>query len=187
MRHQLLITVCSVVLIASSANATQVMTGKVGTSAGAIVKQQQEVVAVPRALPVARDGEVIDSVGGGATEADLPVVQKSKDISYITGGIGAEEVAEMDAQEPNFNVRVLLSSTHGEYMSEVAIRFLDKNNAEVLRVDNVGPFFYVNLPAGAYTVEAASTSGAVEKKKIVALAKPPAAGKSSKVVILFNE
>lgn len=182
MRHQLLITVCSVVLIASSAAAAQVIAGKVGTSAGAIVKQQQNVTA-PRALPVARDGEVIDSVGGGATEADLPIVQKNKDISYITGGIGDEEMTEMNAQEPNFNARVLLVSTHGEYMSEVAIRFLDKNNAEVLRVDDAGPFFYVNLPNGTYTVEAASTSGAIQKAKLVVPAKNPTA----KTVIRFDE
>jgi hypothetical protein len=182
MHHKLLITVCSVALIASSANAAQGVAGKVGASAGAIVKQQQDV-SVPRALPVARDGEIIDSVGGGATEAVLPVVQKSKDISYITGGIGDEEMAEIDAQAHNFNARILLIAAQGEYMSEVAIRFLDKNNAEILRVDSVGPFFYVNLPNGTYTVEAASTSGAIQKAKLVV----PAKNQTAKTVIRFNE
>lgn len=183
MRHQLLITACSVVLIASSANADQAVAGRVGNSASAVVNQQQ-IISASKHLPVARDGEVIDSVGGGATEAVLPSVQKSKGISYITGGIGDEEMDVINSQEQNFNVRVLLISTHGEYMSEVAIRFLDKNNAEVLRVDSVGPFFYVNLPAGTYTAEAASSTGTIQKAKVVAREKPPASGK---VVIRFNE
>lgn len=137
-----------------------------------------------RKLPIARDGEIIDSVGGGATEAVLPVVERNDGISYITGGIGDEEMGEMAAQEPNFNVRILISSTSGEYMGENAIRFLDKSGAEVLRVEEVGPFFYANLPAGKYTVEVASPKGTIKTAKVTAREKAPASGK---IVIRFNE
>lgn len=178
MCRSLLTALCFVASIASHANAASNM------QAPKVPAQNMNTAPVALALPVARDGEVIDSVGGGAIEAILPVVKKDNGISYITGGIGDEETAEMKAQEPNFNVRILISSVAGEYMSEVAIRFLNKENAEVLRVNSVGPFFYVNLPAGTYVVEAASPSGTIQKAKIVAPATPPVAGK---VVIRFNE
>lgn len=179
MRNQLLTTVCLVVLVASSsAGAAQVTVGKASEAAA------QDMGAAPRELPVARNGEIIDSVGGGAIEAILPVVQKNDGISYITGGVGDEEMAEIIAQEPNFNVHVLLSSDQGEYMGDVAVRFLDKKNVEVLRVMGAGPFVYANLPSGSYTVEAASNSGVIQSKKINVSAKPSA---SRKTVIIFKE
>lgn len=137
-----------------------------------------------RRLPIARDGEVIDSVGGGATEAVLPVVERNDGISYITGGIGDEEMGEMASQEQNFNVRILIGSTHGEYMGENAIRFLDKQGVEVLRVEEVGPLFYANLPVGTYTAEVASPKGTIKTAKVIAREKAPASGK---IVIRFNE
>lgn len=189
MRYQLLITVCSVAFITFSANANEmenqdVNAGQVDNS-GAMVEQPQGMMTAPtpRGLPVARDGEVIDSIGGGATEAVLPVAQTANGVSYITGGVGDEELAAIKAEEHNYNVHVLLSSTGGEYMSEATIRFLDSSNAEILRVDDVGPFFYTTLPAGTYRVEAASNSGVVQSKKLVVSDKKP----SGKTVILFNE
>lgn len=130
-------------------------------------------------LPVARDGEIIDSTGSGAIEPLLPVVQTSDGISYITGGIGDEELGELKAQEHNFNVRLLISTASGEYMSDISLRFLDKRNAEIFKVDGVGPYFYANLPAGSYTVEATSAKGAVQKVRVVAPAKPSASGRIS--------
>ncbi len=145
---------------------------------------QQMIQPAPRPLPIARDGEIIDSVGGGATEAVLPIVETENGATYITGGIGDEEMDEMKAQEPNFNVRVLIVASSGEYMGENAIRFINQQNAEVLRVKDVGPFFYTNLPAGHYLVEVASPSGMIKSAKIVVKEKATASGKT---VIRFNE
>ncbi len=183
MRYTLFTSLCSVCfisLIAANANAAQPQV----TASKQMDAAMQMVEPAPRPLPVARDGEIIDSVGGGATEAVLPVVEKNDGISYITGGIGDEEKAEMQAQEPNFNVRILITSVGGEYMGENIIRFLNQKNVEILRVEDVGPFFYVNLPAGTYRVEVASPKGTVQGAKVIAREKAPATGK---IVIRFNE
>lgn len=178
MRNQLFVTTCLSLLIASSVSLAQVTVGKASEAA------TQDVESMPKRLPLARDGEVIDSVGGGAIEPVLPVVQKNDGISYITGGVGDEELAELIAQESNFNSRILLSSSYGEYLSDVAVRFLDKKNVEVLRVMGAGPFLYVNLPPGSYKVEAASSSGEIQSKKINVSAKPSSTGKT---VIIFKD
>ncbi len=184
MRNQLLLAVlCSTALITSTASFAQDATEQKKE-----LPQQASanVLVAPAAkkLPVARNGEIIDSVGSGATEAILPGVQTSNGISYITGGVGDEELAEMNAQAGNFNVRILIAARSGEYMSEVGIRITDKQNAEVLKVDSAGPLFYASLPAGTYTVEAATESGVTQKATITAPAKIPAAGK---IVIRFND
>jgi hypothetical protein len=181
MRYSLLATICTVTFLAASAsNAQGISNLQVPDTATAKALTMPET---PTRLPVARNGEVIDSVGSGATEAVLPGVQSIGGISYITGGVGDEELAEMKAQEPNFNVRVLIAASTGEFMSDVALRVLDSKNNPIFKLDNAGPLFYVNLPAGSYTIEAANESGVVKTQKLTAPAKPSASG--NRIVIRF--
>lgn len=194
MRNHVFISLFFSVLSISVANAadnasdqSQESSAKVGDVLSASSTPSTPTLTLPeepRKLPVARDGEVIDSVGGGATEAILTTVQNVDGISYITGGVGDEELAEMKAQAANYNVRILITSAGGEYMGNVAVRFLDKDKKEIFRSDNnAGPLFYVNLPAGTYMVEVATESGALQSKKITAPAKPTSGGN---VVVRFE-
>jgi len=123
-------------------------------------------------LPVARDGEVIDSVGSGAIDPVLAVVETEGGISYITGGVGDEELAAIKEQEANFNTRLLIRAKNGEYMGGVDVRFFDSNNVEILHVENSGPYLYANLPLGVYNVELKSVKNELRKAKIKVLAKP---------------
>lgn len=191
MRNKLLISICSTAFIAFSAYAAD-MNGDDGVMkappAQSVVPAQggndaAMVAPVARRLPVARDGEIIDSVGSGATDPVLTSVQTSDGISYITGGIGDEELAALKAQEDNYNAHLLLATVSGEYMGDVALSFTDKGGNEVLKVDSAGPLFYVNLPAGVYNIEATSRSGAVQKAKLTVSAK----ASKGKVVIRFKE
>lgn len=186
MRYQLFITVCSVAFISLSASAYDAspddgVLGQIDNSAGTVIEHPKNLAA-PRSLPVARDGEIIDSVGGGATEAVLPVVQTANRVSYITGGIGDEELAEINAQESNFNARIVMIATNGEYMSEIAVRILSKDG-ELVRLEDVGPYLYANLPDGSYTVEAVSSSGGMKSAKFTVPARKP----KVKTVIRFDE
>lgn len=123
-------------------------------------------------LPIARDGEVIDSVGSGAIDPVLTTIEEDAGVSYITGGIGDEEILYLKGQEDNFNTRILIRAKNGEYMSEVDARFFDRKNNEVLHVESAGPYLYANLPVGTYNVELKSAKGEIRKAKIKVLAKP---------------
>lgn len=189
MRNKLLISICSTAFIAFSAHAAD-MNGDDGVlrtpaQPPMSAPNNSGMMAAPATgrLPVARDGEIIDSVGSGATDPVLTSVQTSDGISYLTGGVGDEELAVLKAQEDNYNAHLLLTSMNGEYMGDVALSFTDKGGNEVLKVDSAGPLFYVNLPAGTYNVEATSNSGLTQKAKLTA------GGKASKgkVVIRFKE
>ena len=136
------------------------------------------------ALPISSDGEVIDSVGGGATEAILPTVETVGGISYITGGVGDEELAYLKSQEPNFNVRVLIKAKSGDYLSELAVRILDSKKAEILRVESAGPFLYTKLPAGAYSIETKSVNGVVKTSKFTV---PSKGNREVQIVYLDKE
>lgn len=181
MRYQLFITVCSMAFISAPASAYDI---SYNDNPSGTVLEQPRNLAAPRNLPVARDGEIIDSVGSGATEAEMPITQKSPDgIVYITGGIGDEERDELKALESSYNTRVVLIAAQGEFMSELALRILDQSGKEVLRLENAGPILLANLPNGSYTVEAAASSGAVKSAKFTVPAKNPAV----KTVLRFDE
>lgn len=181
MRYSLLFTMLPVYFIANVANAQALFVPK--SIPASVEKANNVATPAPSRLPVARDGEIIDSVGSGAIDAVLTVEQTENGISYITGGIGDEELAELNAQEKNYNTRILLKATNGEFMGDVALRVLDKKNNVILSVDAAGPYFFTNLPAGSYIVEAKSSKGTVKTAKITPSSKPSV----GKVHIIFNE
>lgn len=145
---------------------------------------QTETPTSTTPLPVARDGEVIDSVGGGAIEAILPTVETIGGISYITGGVGDEELAYLKAQEQNFNVKVLIKAKSGDYLSEITVRVLDSKKIEVLRVESAGPFLYTKLPVGAYSIETKSVNGVVKTAKFTV---PSKGNREVQIVYLDKE
>lgn len=91
--------------------------------------------------------------GGDAIPA-LPLeVMKSGTISYINGGIGDEELAQFKQQSAQYNLHLMLSATNGDYVSNIHVRVLDSAGAPLLDVPESGPYLYVALPAGSYTLE----------------------------------
>ena len=107
----------------------------------------------------------IDSVGEGAIPA-LPLdVQTSNGVTYINGGVGDEEVAELKAKAKEFNLQVLLNAPKGEFISGVTLNILDSTGAQLVSISDAGPYVYARLPAGTYTLEATDVGNAVKKIK----------------------
>jgi hypothetical protein len=109
----------------------------------------------------------LTQLGNGAIPA-LPLeIQNAGGITYLTGGIGDEEEAELKAKDHDFNTHILFTAPGGEYISDVMVRVLDaKDSHELLSTDNAGPYFFANLPAGNYTVEATAKEGGIKKLKL---------------------
>jgi len=73
--------------------------------------------------------------------------------AYISGGIGEEERAQLEASKDYFNLRLVFAARRsGEYLSAVRVRVADENGAALLEDDSEGPFFYVRLAPGSYVV-----------------------------------
>lgn len=129
-----------------------------------------------------RHGDMIDSGGSGAIPA-LPLsVMEQGGVKYLTGGIGDEEKDQLRSMAGDFNVRVLLTSTNGEFISEAIVRVLDAGNTAVVTAQNAGPYFYVNLPPGSYKIEITSKQGGIKTISV----KAPAKG-SSQQQVRFSE
>jgi len=123
------------------------------------------------ALPVSHSGEVIDSVGSNAIPS-LPLEAiTANNITYLSGGIGDEEEAQLASEEHNYNLRLLITGQSGEYLSEVSLVLKDAKGNQLMSIDDAGPMVYIKLPAGAYQADLNGPTGA----KPVAL-KVPATG-----------
>ncbi len=126
--------------------------------------------ANPSGLPVARNGEVINSIGSGAISA-LPLMMITENgIGYISGGIGDEENDQLNTQAGNFNVQLLITGMSGEFASNVMLTVKDAKGATLVTIPDAGPKVYLNAPAGSYTVET-SNGGSSKSLKINAPAK----------------
>jgi len=94
----------------------------------------------------------------------LPLeVMSGNGVSYINGGIGDEEVAELKAKASEFNLHVLLTAPQGEYLSDAQLRLLDVNGTVLVSVNNAGPYFYAHLQPGNYTIETSTPDVSVVK------------------------
>lgn len=130
---------------------------------------------------VGNKGAMINSEGGGAIPT-LPLQPYiSNGIQYVSGGIGDEEMAQLKSVEQDYNVHVMLSSKDGAYVAKVSLRMLNAQGQEVLLVNNAGPFVYIKLPAGGYTLEA-TRNGETRKANV----KVPASG-AAKPHFTFQE
>jgi hypothetical protein len=78
--------------------------------------------------------------------------QTQGDVSFISGGVGAEEQAELQAVQADYNVSLLFSEKGGEYLSDVNVRITDGKGNVVLETLANGPKLFAKLHAGHYNI-----------------------------------
>ncbi len=86
---------------------------------------------------------------------DIPLVEPrvENDVPYITGGVGIEERDAMrEALAGDYNLKIVLATKSGPYLSNIPVRIMDAAGNVMMETDNNGPWIYVNLPSGKYTV-----------------------------------
>ena len=93
--------------------------------------------------------------GAALAAGDLPPLQTSGGVSYVTGGVGLDESAAIKAAERDFNLSLLFAQNkRGEYLSDIKVSIADKAGKIVLKVVSDGPMLLARLPAGVYKVSA---------------------------------
>lgn len=109
----------------------------------------------------------------------LSTQQTPEGVSYISGGIGVDEVNELQQHKDEFNLYLLFSEgERGTAAVGVDIEIYNAKQELVFTLKNAGPRVYVNLPAGEYKVNGvfnSQTQGATFAIN----------GKQSKKVVLY--
>jgi hypothetical protein len=126
----------------------------------------------------ARDGEIIESVGGDAIPALPLTVMSNGTMKYVTGGVGQEELAQLKSLEKDFNIQMLIATKQGGFLSDATVRVVDTKDTVLFTVQNAGPYFYLYLPPADYILEVTASDGNMRSIKV----KAPASGISKPVV-----
>ena len=93
---------------------------------------------------------------------------RAADVPYISGGVGADSREELQARESEYNLKIVVAATSGDYLADVKIVIEAARNERVLDATMEGPILMAKLTPGTYTVIA--TSDAQTQTKTVTIA-----------------
>jgi hypothetical protein len=130
------------------------------------------LLAIPaHAMP---QGQSAPLSASGQADADYSYqenpVKEQNGIRYASGGVGEEELAQLKAHEAEFNLKLLNTGKRGEFVGTYALRIANARGEEVFTGTGEGPLFYLNLPAGRYTVSE-SMEGNTDQTQTVTVGK----------------
>lgn len=88
------------------------------------------------------------------TPAGATTPSASAEYPVLSGGVGLEERQAMEAQAGNFNLKLAFAAPSGEYFDNVGVMIARTNGGKVYEGTSDGPWFFIKLPPGRYTVAA---------------------------------
>lgn len=83
----------------------------------------------------------------------MPEVRDHDGVAYVSGGVGLDERAQLEALGTEFNLKLTFALTTRSFLSDVPVRILDGTGRIVLEATADGPLFFARLAPGTYTVE----------------------------------
>ena len=109
----------------------------------------------------------------GSASALMPTqAQNESGVTYITGGI-AEEAEMMRRVAKNYTLEMAFVQKlkqQEEFISEVTVKLINAKKDVVLDTITKGPYVYVNVPSGRYTI-VAEFNGVEKHQQVVVNAK----------------
>lgn len=86
-------------------------------------------------------------------------------VAYASGGVSEESRDNLNAIAGDFNLKVVMATKTGEYLSDVDVVITDDRGRPMVSAVSDGPWFFARLPSGRYTVSA-SSNGAMQRKSV---------------------
>lgn len=98
-------------------------------------------------------------LAGGMTPATaidaVPLPEASyQGVPYLSGGIGQDEVAQLEARAKDFDLKLVFAEKSGAYLADVDVVVLAGKDKTVLAIKAAGPIVLAKLPPGRYRLEA---------------------------------
>ena len=154
-----------VLVLALSATAAQ---AQPLPSANMLIGGSDPAPSAPVVPPVAAPTQAPASIPSSAMAPVTPAVSEDNwgaipalplqiyavgDVRFINGGIGDEELEQLKSTSSNYSLHLQIIGTGGEYVSDLAVRIVDAKGAQLLALNDAGPYLYVTLKPGQYTLE----------------------------------
>jgi hypothetical protein len=102
-----------------------------------------------------------------ADESNPPQPKMQNGITYLTGGIGQDQVQAMRAEaREGYNLQLVFATqTSGEYVANVKVTISDAKGETLIDAVSDGPGFYAKLPVGHYKISA-ENRGTLQNRSI---------------------
>jgi hypothetical protein len=99
----------------------------------------------------------------------MPLVDAGNGISYVTGGIGLDQQAEMKEVRGFCNLRLTFAlKGSGKYLADIRLHVRAPDGKALLDVEAVGPLFHAHVPPGKYVIIAERRNGTQTKSAVAA-------------------
>jgi hypothetical protein len=109
---------------------------------------------------------LLAAVAAASTALAVQAAAPQGEAPYVSGGIGEQEVRQIESQEGAFNVRMVFSEgPKNDYVANVTLRIADNQGHTVLALDDAGPLTNVRLPPGRYSVS--TRYGSQERRHVI--------------------
>ena len=89
------------------------------------------------------------------------------DVSYISGGVGADERSEFTAKERDYNLKVVAAENSGDFLANIQVVIESAKKGRVLEAKMDGPILLAKLAPGTYTIKATFDDRTLVKSVIV--------------------
>ena len=88
----------------------------------------------------------------------------SNGVPYLSGGIGDEELEEIDRARSSYNTRLVLSEASGSYVSNVTLTVATVLGEPIVSLSSAGPLVLLQLPPGSYLITSRYDGRTVQKR-----------------------
>ena len=95
----------------------------------------------------------------------IGILEARADVPYISGGVGTDAREEILAKESEYNLKIVVAATSGDFLADVKIVIDSARNERVLDATMEGPILLARLTPGPYSVKATS-DGQTQTKSV---------------------
>jgi hypothetical protein len=78
----------------------------------------------------------------------------SQGFPYLFGGVSSNEREAMEERAKRYNVKLIFAEKRGAFISGVTVAITSAKGADIASLNTEGPWFYIQLPPGDYSVKA---------------------------------
>ena len=93
------------------------------------------------------------ALGASSSFAQSPAPEAG-DYPVLSGGVGLDERQSMEAAARDYNLKLAFAAPNGEYFDNVQVAIASTRGKKVYDGASEGPWFFIKLPPGRYTVAA---------------------------------
>ena len=105
---------------------------------------------------LAADVDVIPAYEEGSVQR----LDGAGSVRYLSGGVGSEAREGLARAGKAFPLKVVLAtSPGGRYLALAGLTVLDEQGKAVVKLEGLGPWIYLDLPAGSYRLEGLRKEG----------------------------